>query len=262
MSPTPFILVTPATRGLSLALARYFLRSTHYPIYATHRSGPSQVVKEHILKATPEVDPNRLHLLKLDLTSEDSIASAANALANSLQKNFCNFYMHTAVFTGGVLYPEKKPSDLDLNRIQSMFQINTISHLLLIKHFFHFLPTSNITAQGTQPSKWVHVSARLGSISDNKHGGWFSYRSSKAALNQIIKTFDLYLQMNGNHAMCVGIHPGTVKTDLSQDFWESVGKNKLFEPLEAAKNVARVIEQVRLDQRGRVWDWAGTEVPW
>ncbi|KDQ64804.1 hypothetical protein JAAARDRAFT_145930 [Jaapia argillacea MUCL 33604] len=272
MSLNPFILVAPATRGLSLALTRHFLRTTNLPVYATHRSDTPEVVHKHILSSfnAQTIDPKRLNLLHLELTSEESISAAAQALEASLP-NGAHSYIQTAFFTGGMLHPERQPSDLDLATIQQTYQINVISHLLLVKHFSRFLPPRNFATKsvtGNQPlipSKWVHVSARVGSISDNKSGGWFSYRSSKAALNQTIKTFDLYLLSKKVPAIAVGVHPGTVKTDLSKDFWEGVEKKKggkLFEPDEAAEKVAGVVETLGWEERGRVWDWKGEAVPW
>lgn len=209
----PFILVSPATRGLSLALTRHFLRTTNLPVFATYRSGTAQAVKDHILSPLREIDPNRLTLLPLDLTSEESISSAADALSEALPKdNDVRSCLHTAFFTGGILHPEKQPADLDLANIQSTFQINVISHLLLIKHFSRFLPSPKDAPDVL--AKWVHVTARVGSISDNERGGWYSYRSSKAALNQVVKTFDLQMQMNRTPGICVGVHPGTGKKTL------------------------------------------------
>ncbi|KAF8631139.1 hypothetical protein AX15_002485 [Amanita polypyramis BW_CC] len=263
MSPQPFLLVAPATRGLSLAFTRHLLCSTDYPVYATYRSGSLEEVKTRILDSIGHVDPARLRLLSLDLASEHSIASAATTLADSLQKmHRGEAYLHTAFFTGGILHPERRPSDFDIDKIVSTFQVNTISHLLCIKHFSRFLPPSKLQGKLPEPSKWVHLSARLGSIGDNERGGWFSYRSSKASLNQIIKTFDLYLKMNGNQAICIGVHPGTVKTDLSKDFWQSSAHDKLFEPMEAAEKVCNVVKKLKVEQRGKVWDWAGKDVPW
>lgn len=102
----------------------------------------------------------------------------------------------------------------------------------------------------------------MGSIEDNKRGGWYSYRSSKAALNQVVKTFDLHLQQNDKNAICVGVHPGTVKTDLSRSFWESTARMELFEPMDAASNLINVVENLATNQRGKVWDWAGKEIAW
>ncbi|GLB33557.1 putative NAD-P-binding protein [Lyophyllum shimeji] len=258
MSPNPFILVSPASRGLSLALTRHFLRTTDLPVYATHRSDSQSAMKEHILEPLPGVDPKRLNLLHLDLTSEHSISSAAEALSQTLRPGS---YIHTAFFTGGLLFPEKQPLDLDADKLSSVFQINVISHLLLIKHFSRFLPSAQKPKVET-PAKWVHVSARVGSISDNARGGWYSYRSSKAALNQVVKTFDLHLQMNKNQAICVGVHPGTVKTELSRGFWESADGKGVFEPEESARRLAGVVDNLGTEHRGRVWDWEGKQVPW
>ncbi|KAG6903365.1 hypothetical protein C0995_013118 [Termitomyces sp. Mi166 len=257
MPPNPFVLITPASRGLSLALTRYLLRATTMPVYATHRSDSEDAIKDRILHAL-DVDPKRLTLLHLELNSEPSISAAADKLSNLLRPNS---YMHTGFFTGGILYPEKQPSDLDILKITESFQINVISHLLLIKHFSRFLPTARKPDLAT-PAKWVHVTARVGSISDNARGGWYSYRSSKAALNQVVKTFDLQLQMNKSQAICVGVHPGTVKTDLSKGYWESATKRELFEPEDAAEKLVNVVDGLKMEQRGKVWDWAGKEIPW
>ncbi|KAG5646440.1 hypothetical protein DXG03_003490 [Asterophora parasitica] len=256
MAPNPFIFVAPASRGLSLALTRHFLRTTDLPVYATHRSDSDSSMKDHIMKPLSDVDPARLHLLHLDLTSESSISSAADALSTSIHAESTSFC------TGGILHPEKQPLDLDLEKITASFQINVISHLLLIKHFSRFLPSAQKPQLQTL-AKWVHVSARVGSISDNARGGWYSYRSSKAALNQVVKTFDLQLQMNRSQAICVGVHPGTVKTDLSKDFWSSSSKkDSFFEPEDAAEKMVNVVRTLGIDQRGKVWDWAGKQVPW
>lgn len=227
--PSPFILVTPATRGLSLALTRHFLKTTKLPVYATHRQNTADEVKKSIL--SPEslsgVDPDRLKLLSLDLESEESIENASKALSESLKDGLDEGYLHTGFFTGGILIPEKSPADLKLSNLQKVFQVNVLSHLLLIKHFSKFLPTQRMKIDDG-PSKWVHVSARVGSVSDNRKGGWYSYRSSKSALNQanhsrsihdsfsdtdrhlqVVKTFDLHLQMKSKQGICIGVHPGS-----------------------------------------------------
>lgn len=216
---------------------------------------------KNILKDLPDVDPGRLNVLKLDLTSEDSIKAAADDLAEKLeQKRLSNAYIHTAFITGGVLFPEKQLAQLDWEHLREAFQINTISHLLIMKHFARFLPGPNHEID--TPAKWTHVSARVGSIADNHRGGWWSYRCSKAALNQAIKTFDIYLEQHKLQAICVGVHPGTVKTDLSKGFWESAARNEMFEPNNAATNLINVVENLSTKQRGKIWDWSGQEVPW
>jgi NAD(P)-dependent dehydrogenase (short-subunit alcohol dehydrogenase family) len=267
MSAVPFVFISPATRGLSLALTRHFLARTSLPIYATYRGDDPAAVHAHILSpfapsatgAGAHVDADRLKLLPLDLTCEDSIAAAADKLQTLLPHGA---YMHTGWFTGGVLHPERSPADLCIKRIQETFQINAVSHLLLMKHFSCFLPSrTTLLPPGAPPAKWVHVTARVGSISDNRLGGWFSYRASKAALNQSIRTFDLWLRQRKMPAIAVGVHPGTVKTNLSREFWGGVAEGKLFEPEYAAERLASVVDALGENARGRVWDWKGEEIP-
>lgn len=211
-----------------------------------------------ILSDLSGVDPSRLQLLHLDLMSEDSIAAATTTLKHKLPSK--GSYIQTAFFAGGILHPERKPTDLNAEDILETFKINVISHLLCIKHFSQFLPRQSDMSSETPISKWVHVSARVGSISDNRLGGWYSYRASKAALNQVIRTFDLHLQTRNTPTICVGVHPGTVRTDLSKDFHGNVPSSKLFEPEYAAEKLADVVRNLQTEQRGRVWDWAGKEV--
>ncbi|KAH9050024.1 hypothetical protein EDB84DRAFT_721595 [Lactarius hengduanensis] len=263
MRPYPFAFVCPSTQGISLALTRHLLLSTHLPVYATYRSGSPNEVARKILSPLKDMDESRLTLIPLDLTREDTIKAAAQQLANSLPKDR-DPYLHTAFMTGGVLHTERKLTDLDADIIKEMFGINVISHLLLIKHFARFLPKPRSMvqgAEGTSLAKWVHISARLGSVTDNQRGGWYSYRASKAALNQVIKTFDLHLQQTHSQAICVGIHPGTVKTNLSKPFWNSAAEKNLIEPEFSARRIVQVVENLNTTSRGKVWDWCGKEVP-
>ena len=228
-----------------MALTRHYLLSSKMPIYATHRSGSEEENHKNILSTLSDVDGKRLNLLKLDLTSESSIKDAASILAEKLPEGS---YLHTGFFTGGMLYPERQPKDITEEKLKETFQINVFSHLLLIKHFSQFLPDSKANLEGSNVSKWVHVTARVGSIEDNKKGGWYSYRSSKAALNQVIKTFDNQLALHKTPSICVGVHPGTVKTGLSKDFWSSVPKEGLFEPEYAAERLADVVGKLTKEQ--------------
>lgn len=233
------------------------LQTTNLPLFATHRSGTGDELKKHILEPLKDVDPGRLHPLRLDLTDEASIEAAAQTLAETLPSG----YIDTAFFTGGVLHPEKQPADLDLWKITESFQVNVISHLLMIKHFARFLPPVSKSSDGGSPAKWVHVSARVGSITDNRSGGWYSYRASKAALNQVIRSWDWQLRMQKKPAICVGVHPGTMKTELSRAYWESTSKEKLFEPEYSAEKLVGVVKNLKVEQRGKVFDYKGEEVP-
>jgi NAD(P)-dependent dehydrogenase (short-subunit alcohol dehydrogenase family) len=143
--------------------------------------------------------------------------------------------------------------------------------MLMLKHFAQFLPKKNSPAssndgkdmQGLPPiSTTAIMSARVGSISDNRLGGWYSYRASKAGVNQVVKTFDNHLRATaGDRAMSVALHPGTVKTGLSKDFWANVRNDKLFDPDWVAERLLKVVENVGVEGRGKCWDWDGKEVP-
>jgi len=148
------------------------------------------------------------------------------------------------------------------------FQVNTIGPLLLLKHFSQFLPrkSTNLDADLNplpQHATWVTLSARVGSISDNSLGGWYSYRASKAGVNQVMKTFDNYLKTSaGENAIGISMHPGTVKTGFSKEFWGNVKEGKLFEPAYSAERLVDVICRLEVHSgRGKCWDWAGKEIP-
>ncbi|KAL9104991.1 MAG: hypothetical protein Q9187_008838, partial [Circinaria calcarea] len=147
------------------------------------------------------------------------------------------------------------------------FKINALGPILLMKHFSPFLPkkaTEIDSSLDGLPSSAVFamMSARVGSITDNSAGGWYSYRSSKAAVNQIAKSLDIYLKnSSGEKAMAVSLHPGTVKTSLSEEFWESTPKGKLFTPEYSAERLIEVVRGLGREDRGKCWDWEGKEIP-
>ena len=105
------------------------------------------------------------------------------------------------------------------------------------------------------------MAARVGSTSDNKLGGWYSYRASKAAVISIAKSIDIFLHQKAkDKAMCIAMHPGTVKTGLSQEFWGNVKEEKLFSPDFAAERLLKVVQSLKMEGRGKCWDWEGKEI--
>ena len=178
-------------------------------------------------------------------------------------------YLHLALCIPGILSPEKSPSQIDYESALEAFKINTLGPLLLMKHFSLFLPrrATDLASPddlGALPAAAVFamMSARVGSITDNNAGGWYSYRSSKAAVNQIAKSLDIYLKNTaGEKAMAVSLHPGTVKTGLSEGFWESTPKEKLFTPEFAAERLVDVVKGLKEGDRGKCWDWEGKVIP-
>ena len=179
---------------------------------------------------------------------------------------FKGSYLRLAFAIPGILYPERSPLQVDYLRALEMFKVNTLGPLLLMKHFSSFLPKkmTELAAEEGLPENAVFamMSARVGSITDNRAGGWYSYRSSKSAVNQITKSLDIHLRGTaGNNAMAVALHPGTVKTGLSHEFWESTPREKLFSPQFSAERLIDVVNGVGVKGRGKCWDWEGKDIP-
>ena len=138
--------------------------------------------------------------------------------------------------------------------------------MMMLKHFSAFLPRKSTALVETvglpKQAVWANMSARVGSITDNSLGGWYSYRASKAALNQTTKTFDNYLRTSaGDKAISIALHPGTVKTGLSEEFWKNVKEEKLFTVEFSAEKLMQVVNTRELADRGKCWDWKGEEIP-
>lgn len=191
------------------------------------------------------------------------MADAASA-CNDLFPKKLN-YLHMSFILPGLLFPEKSPQQIKYEDALLTFQTNTLGPMMMLKHFFPFLPRKSTQLDKSQnlPSSavWATMSARVGSISDNGLGGWYSYRASKAAVNQMTKTFDNYLKTSaGDNAMAISLHPGTVKTGLSKEFWANVKEEKLFTGEFAAEKLVDVVNTRTTEQRGKCWDWKGEEI--
>ncbi|KAA8899425.1 hypothetical protein FN846DRAFT_176708 [Sphaerosporella brunnea] len=264
-----FNIVCPSSRGLSLALSRQLLLKTSLPLVATARTDLAGV-KARILENLPQPVPEeRVTVLRVDVTDEPTLSSAATQIRSLFPRQNAKYIFSTA----GVLHPERSPQQLSTANITHTLHTNVLGPLLVLKHFSQFLPRQEGErgeGEGGGGEEeginiWANVSARLGSISDNRRGGWYSYRASKAAVNSITKTFDLHLQQQkcGDGAMCVALHPGTVKTQLSREFWGSVEKEgKLFKPEFAAERLLDVVMRLKKEDRGCCWDWKGERIEW
>jgi len=148
--------------------------------------------------------------------------------------------------------PEKSLSAIDPEAMVRQFAVNAIGPALIFKHFMGHLPKD-------RRGLLVSLSARVGSIEDNRLGGWISYRAAKAALNQIVKTTSIELARIRAQAICAAIHPGTVKTPLTQKY---VGNHPAVDPEEAARNILNVLDGLEVADTGGFFDWSGARVPW
>lgn len=187
----------------------------------------------------------------LDLADEGTISRAAAQVGEYGP-------VHLLIDATGLLHddmrglqPEKSLKQLDPEHLAQLFAVNTTGPALLLKHFHGLFPKDERTV-------FASLSARVGSISDNRIGGWYGYRASKAALNMLLACAAIELARARPAAIVVGLHPGTVRTDLSAPF---AGKRDLLEPDDAARRMLRVLDGLTTDQSGQVFDYAGQRVP-
>jgi NAD(P)-dependent dehydrogenase (short-subunit alcohol dehydrogenase family) len=188
----------------------------------------------------------------LDLTNEESIAVAARQVAGR-GASLRLFIDASGLLHGDGMSPEKSWRDLDATHMARAFAVNAIGPALLMKHFLPLLPR-----QGR--SVFATLSARVGSIGDNRLGGWYSYRASKAALNQFVRTAAIELGRRQPAAICVALHPGTVSTPLSAPFVKA-GLD-VQTPEEAAARLLDTIEGLGPGSSGGFFDHRGNPVPW
>lgn len=264
-------LVTPASRGIGLALTRHLLSTTpaSLPIVATARADPT-ATKARILDGLDlsAAHASRLDVQHIDLDVESSIADTAAYCADRYNDRSKDKTAHLrlGLLVPGMLVPERAPDKISADAALATLKLNLLAPMLLMKHFTAFLPRkttplASFAGLNDATAILAFMSARVGSISDNARGGWYSYRASKAGVNQLVKSLDVLLQLQaGSKAMSVGLHPGTVKTDLSREFWQSTPKEKLFEPAFAAEKLLGVLQALGSGARGKCWDWAGKEI--
>ncbi len=187
-----------------------------------------------------------------DLKDEASIAAAAAAMKDDPPE--------WVIVTTGVLTladgtgPERSFKRLEEAAMAEVFALNTIGPALIAKHMLGIMPRG-------RPFTFAALSARVGSISDNRLGGWHSYRASKAALNMLIKNFALEMARTHPEGVVVGLHPGTVESALSQPFQSGLAEGQLTAPQQAATNLLGVMAGLTPAQSGRVFDFRGDEVP-
>jgi NAD(P)-dependent dehydrogenase (short-subunit alcohol dehydrogenase family) len=151
------------------------------------------------------------------------------------------------------LRPEKRLADLNASNLARSFEVNAIGPALVTKHFLPLLRRDSKTVL-------VALSARVGSISDNRLGGWAAYRASKAALNMLLKTAAIEHQRSHPHSVVASVHPGTVDTRLSAPFQGNVRPDQLFTAQRAAQQIIKVIDQLTPADSGGFFAWDGTSI--
>jgi NAD(P)-dependent dehydrogenase (short-subunit alcohol dehydrogenase family) len=187
--------------------------------------------------------------IPVDITDESSIQKACTALSN--EGPFDLIVLATGVLHEQNIVPEKKLDALQIEHMQRIFHINTFGPALVIKHFHRLLSKKR--------SLFVCVSAKVGSIEDNRLGGWYSYRASKAALNMLIKTAGIEIRRTYPETTVVALHPGTVKSRLSSPFGgEKTGQI----PAEAAQKMLLALSTIPDNAPTIFLSYDGSTIPW
>jgi NAD(P)-dependent dehydrogenase (short-subunit alcohol dehydrogenase family) len=247
------VMVQGASRGIGLQFVRQCLAESRVGhVLATCRS-PADAADLVALAGTA---PARLTVLPLDVTDEASIAAAATATTHTVSR------LHLVVNCAGVLHeaasglrPEKRLADVRTDSLARAFAINAIGPLLVARHFEPLLAHADRAV-------FASLSARVGSIGDNRLGGWYAYRASKAAQNMYTRTLAVEWARSHRNVVCVGLHPGTTDTDLSRPFQANVPEGKLFRVERTVSQLLQVIDRLQPADTGQFFGWDGERIPW
>lgn len=232
-------IIVGASGGIGAALVRHLVADPRCGrIHALSRSGNTPV-------------DAKVRRGAIDLEDPASIAAA-------LERVTAEGPVHLAIVASGILHgddfgPEKTWRHLDASSMAKVLAVNTTGPALVAAAVLDALPREG-------KSVFAALSARVGSISDNRLGGWHAYRASKAALNQIIRTCSVELARKRRDALIIGLHPGTVETALSEPFRGNVPDGKLFTADYSAQCLLQVIDTLTPEASGRCFDWQGEEV--
>ncbi len=196
----------------------------------------------------------RIHELELDYDSHASIERAAEQVAEHGPLDLV-FIATGILHRGDDIRPEKTMGDIEGAALAQVFAVNTIGPALVARHFLPLMRRGSKTV-------FAALSARVGSIADNRLGGWVAYRASKAALNMTLKTLSIEQARKRPDCVVVALHPGTVATDLSEPFTGNVADDKLFDTGRAAGQLLDVIDGLGPDDTGGFFAWDGRHIPW
>ena len=193
--------------------------------------------------------------IRMEYGDEVSIAAAAQAVAAQCAQ--AGQALRLLVVATGFLHgqagqPERSLAQLDAAYLQHVFAVNTLGPALVMKHFLPLFPKAGRCVAG-------FLSARVGSIGDNALGGWYGYRASKAALNQLVKTASIELARRNRHGLCVALHPGTVATALSEPF--SKTGLRVRPAAQAAAELLAVLGALTPADSGQLIDYKGQQIP-
>lgn len=227
-------------------------------ILANNKDSNTQVFATYY-RSVPDIEADNLHWLQMDVSDESSIEQAIEAIKQQTT------HLDWAINCVGLLHTETSQPEKALRQVETEFflqnmQVNALAGLLIAKHIKPLLAKAE--RSNDNPVIFATISARVGSISDNQVGGWYSYRMSKAALNMGMKNLSIEWARALKEVCVVVMQPGTVNTQLSAPFQANVAEGHLFTPAYSAECLLEVLAGLSATDSGSFVDWAGESIPW
>ena len=242
------VLIQGGGRGIGLALARRALAAGAERLVITARQ-PEASPAHAELAADP-----RITLLAMDVTDDAGIRVACAAMRGMLPR-LDRVICTSGILREGEIRPEKRIADIDAEALVRLYRVNALGPMLLARELWPLL-------KGDHALRFSAISARVGSISDNRLGGWYAYRASKAALNQLMRTLSVELARANPNACVATLHPGTVDTDLSKPFQGGVPADKLFSADDSAGRMWAVLDGLTPQDSGTLFAYDGSVIPY
>lgn len=255
----PVALVTGASRGIGLEFTRQLL--IKYPgvvVYGTARNPEAS----DGLKALKRRHPIRCELATMDVTKEDTVEAVAKEVNDKYGR------LDLIVNCAGVfhipneLQPESRLHELESENVMRLFEVNALGPVIVAKHFWELLKIGRGTNTGRAASIVAMIGHKCSSMKDNTYGCWYSYRTSKTALNMFTKTMAMEAERQKDPILFCILHPGTVNTQHSKPFSANVPNMKLFAADYAVERLLGIINKVRHEDNSKFTSWDRQEVPW
>jgi NAD(P)-dependent dehydrogenase (short-subunit alcohol dehydrogenase family) len=233
-------LIFGATGALGGAFADALLQQAHTLVTASRGD-------------LPETAAARQHHFVCDIGEEASLAAMATAVSELAPFDLiinATGLLHDGAFD---VQPEKAMRQISADAMARVFAVNAIGPALIMKYFLPLLARD-------KKAVMAHLSARVGSISDNRLGGWYSYRAAKSAQNMLVRTAAIEFARRAPNGVIVGLHPGTVDSNLSAPFQRGTSPDKVFAPARAVAHLLGVIENLTAADSGGVFAWDGARL--
>lgn len=252
-------MVQGASRGIGLEFARQLLeKNEEGHVIATCRNPDGATGLLELKRKYME----RLSIKRLDVTNESTIQATAASIRDSYGSMNLLINASGILSIPNILQPETTLRKVEKSSLLLAYEVNAIGPILVIKHMWPLLKVGGGSGIERKFAVVANLSARVGSIGDNGLGGWHSYRSSKAALNQLTKTISVEFARKKDPIICILLHPGTVDTDLSRPFQRNVPEGKLFTKEFSVQKLLGIIDKCKTSDNGKFFAWDGQEIPW